>query len=213
MGFVPFAEQPADQARPRRQVVYRGDAHLMCIAPTGAGKGPGLIIPNLLHYPGPVIVTDPKGVNYLVTSRRRREMGHRVIALDPFGVATDKSDRLNPFDLLLLPGSQPDADAELLADLLTGGEPTTTKEPFWDLTSGGLLIQAFGVTNGLMAAECAAVLGCKSRDLLRLRPDQQMVLMPRRTARMIGRIDYLRDRCFRGLFTPNPRHASAERGL
>lgn len=412
MGFGPFSEGQASLSRARRRAVYRGDGHLLCVAPTGAGKGRGLIIPNLLHYPGPVIITDPKGENYLVTAHRRREMGHIVVALDPFGVATDKSDRLNPFDLLRLPGSQPDADAELLADLLTGGEPTTTKEPFWDLTSGGLLtgliglttmeedpvrrnlgtlldmlydgecdynvavaldtkkfehaliynelsgylsnesdrcrpsikstaqakvkalgcdavrktmadstfdlgamvrgesvdvfvimppdklrshravlrlwlgvlltalvrrpyiparrtlvlldevaqlgslgvlrqavtllrgygvqlwmfwqdlsqlkrlypedwptiinnagvLQAFGVTNGLMATECAGVLGCKPRDLLRLGSNRQMVLMPRRPARMLSRLDYLRDRCFRGLFTPNPRHAGPDLG-
>ncbi len=412
MGFGPFSEGPPNLARKRRRVVYRGDGHLMCVAPTGAGKGRGLIIPNLLHYPGPVIVSDPKGENYQVTSRRRREMGHRVVALDPFKLVAEESDRLNPFDVLSLPGSQPDADSELLADLLTGGEPTTTREPFWDLTSGGLLtgliglttmeedpacrnlgtlldllhdgdcdykiavaldskkfehgliynelagylsnesdrcrpsikstaqakvkalgceavrkamsdstfdlaalvrgepvdvfvimppdklrshravvrlwlgvlmtalirrpfipaqrtlvlldeaaqlgslgvlrqavtilrgygvqmwmfwqdlsqlkrlypedwptiinnagvLQTFGVTNGFMAADCAAVLGCKPRDLLQLRSNGQMVLMPRRSARMLGRLDYLRDRCFRGLFTPNPRHASPELG-
>src|SRR5262249_20686029 len=135
-----------NHSRKRRRVVYRGDGHLMCIAPIGAGKGRGSIIPNLLHYPGPVIVTDPQGENYQVTSRRRREMGHIVIALDPFGVATKKADRLHPFDLLGLTGSEPDADAELLADLLTGGESTTTKEPFWDLTSGGLLTGLIGLT-------------------------------------------------------------------
>jgi type IV secretion system protein VirD4 len=407
MGF----ERPAANSlgkKPRRRLEYRGDGHLLCVAPTGAGKGRGLIIPNLLHFPGPVIVTDPKGENYQVTSRRRRDMGHRVIALDPFGIATDKTDRLNPFDILDLPGSHPDADAEMIADLLTGGEPTTTKEPFWDLTSGGLLtgligltamedperrhlgtlidvlcdgdcdykiavaldtkkftqkliynelaaylsnesdrcrpsikstaqakvkalgceavrramsdstfdlkalmrgepldvflilppdklhshravlrlwlgvimtalvrrptipdqrtlvlldeaaqlgslgvlrqavtllrgfgvqvwtywqdlsqlkrlypedwntiinnagvVQAFGVGNGLMAAECAAVLGCKPDDLLRLGTGQQMVLLAHRRARTMGRLDYLRDRCFRGLYAANPRHARA----
>jgi type IV secretion system protein VirD4 len=407
MGFGEFAEGPARHAGSRRRVVYRGDGHLMCIAPTGAGKGRGLIIPNLLQYPGPVIVTDPKGENYQVTGRRRREMGHRVIALDPFHVATDQSDRLNPFDLFRLPGSQPDADAEMLADLLTGGAPTSMRDPFWDLASGGLLtgligmtlleldstcrnlgtvldllhqpgwedklagalkqkelthrliynelagylgsepdrcrssikstaqakvkalgcdavrkamsdstfdlgdlvrgaavdlflilppdklrshravlrlwlgviltalvrrpsipaqrtlilldeaaqlgpldvlrqaatllrgfgvqlwtfwqdlsqlrrlypedwrtivnnarvLQAFGVANGLMATECAAVLGCKPRDLIRLGSGGQIMLTPRRPPRRLDRLDYLRDRCFQGLFAPNRRYA------
>ncbi|MBY0396524.1 MAG: type IV secretory system conjugative DNA transfer family protein, partial [Thermoleophilia bacterium] len=71
------------------------------------------------------------------------------------------------------------------------------------------VIQSFGVANGLMAAELAAVLGCPPRALQRLAPARQMVMRPRRPGRPAGRLDYLADRCFRGLFTPNPRHAEA----
>ncbi len=145
MGFGP-STQPEAVKRGRRRLVYRGDGHLLCVAPTGAGKGRGLIIPNLLTYPGPVIVSDPKGENYLVTAHRRRAMGHRVVVLDPFHVATDKGDWLNPFDVLGLPGSMPDADVELIAELITGGEPTSAKDPFWDLTGGGMLIGLLGLT-------------------------------------------------------------------
>lgn len=412
MGFEKPVTIPK-KPKPRRRVVYRGDGHLLCVAPTGAGKGRGLIIPNLLHYPGPVIVSDPKGENFLVTALCRREMGHRVVALDPFRVATDKGDWLNPFDVLKLPSSLPDADVELLAELITGGELTCAKDPFWDLTGGGLLIgllglvaldddpdrrnlatvldllydgdcdykiaveldnkrfpqrmiynelagylshesdrcrpsvrstaqakvkalgceavreamsgstfdlnalvrgepidifvilppdklhshravlrlwlgvimtalvrrtriparrtlvlldeaaqlgplnilrqaitlmrgygvqtwtfwqdlsqlkllypqdwttivnnaaviQAFGVSNGLMAAECAAVLGCKPEELQRLSPHRQFAMQPRRGAQAIGRLDYLRDSFFRGRFLNNPRHADHALGF
>ncbi|MGB1288308.1 MAG: type IV secretory system conjugative DNA transfer family protein, partial [Aggregatilineales bacterium] len=57
---------------------YTGDSHLVTIAPTGAGKGRCAIIPNLLRYRGPVVVVDPKGENYAVTARTRREMGQKV---------------------------------------------------------------------------------------------------------------------------------------
>ena len=39
-------------------LLYEGDGHLMTIAPTGAGKGVSVIIPNLLTYPGSVIAID-----------------------------------------------------------------------------------------------------------------------------------------------------------
>ena len=57
---------------------YSGDAHLCTVAPTRSGKGVGVIIPNLLTYEGPVVVFDPKGENYQVTARRRRELGQRA---------------------------------------------------------------------------------------------------------------------------------------
>src|SRR5438067_12823330 len=81
-GFVPRN----DHAPTGEPLWYLGDNHLMTVAPTGAGKGRGVIIPNLLSYPGPVVIVDPKGEAYQTTARRRRQMGQRVIILDPFRV-------------------------------------------------------------------------------------------------------------------------------
>jgi type IV secretion system protein VirD4 len=82
-----------------RAVIYDGDAPLLTCAPTGAGKGRGLLIPNLLSYPGSVIVMDIKGELFQVTSRRRRKMGNQIIALDPWHLVTEQSDSLDLFDL------------------------------------------------------------------------------------------------------------------
>jgi type IV secretion system protein VirD4 len=77
-----------------------GESHLLTIAPAAAGRGRSCIIPNLLTYPGPVVVVDLTGEAYAVTSRARREMGHAVVRLDPFRVIDEESDALNPLDLL-----------------------------------------------------------------------------------------------------------------
>lgn len=81
-------------------ILLEGEGHLMTIAPTGAGKGTGCIIPALLRYPGPVIVIDPKGENVAITARRRREMGQRVVVIDPMGITDQPGDALNPLDLI-----------------------------------------------------------------------------------------------------------------
>jgi type IV secretion system protein VirD4 len=115
-------------------ITYHGDGHLMTFAPTGGGKGRGQIIPTLLSYPGSVIVIDPKCENYRVTARHRREMGQRVIVLDPFQKVTtpdSPSDQLNPFDVFRLPGMIADADATMLAWQLAAGN-SFAKDPFWD---------------------------------------------------------------------------------
>lgn len=44
-----------------RDIFYPGETHLLTIAPPGAGKGTCIVVPNLLLYPGSMIVTDPKG--------------------------------------------------------------------------------------------------------------------------------------------------------
>lgn len=112
-------------------ILYREDRHLLTIAPTGAGKGRGVIIPNLLRFEGSVIVIDPKGETWHVTHRRRKEMGQEVRVLDPFGAVSRRTDSLNPFDLFERPGALLDADSEMLASLLAG-EAGFHKEPFWD---------------------------------------------------------------------------------
>jgi len=118
---------------------YSGDAHVLTLAPTGAGKGVGCVIPNLLTYPGSVFVTDPKGENFAVTARRRREMGHRVGALDPFGLVGGTA-AFNPLDGL--DPEAPDAvdDAAALADLMIVHEPRESGDSvFWSEEAKALL--------------------------------------------------------------------------
>lgn len=130
MGFA--AGEAKTPPMPETPVLYGQDRHLLTIAPTGAGKGRGVIIPNLLRFEGSVIVIDPKGETWHVTHRRRREMGQAVHLIDPFGVTSAKeAHSLNPFDLFDRPGALLDADSEMLASLLAG-DVGFHKEPFWD---------------------------------------------------------------------------------
>jgi type IV secretion system protein VirD4 len=133
VGFTAEARRSAAAAPDTAEepILYGDDRHLLTIAPTGAGKGRGVIIPNLLRYEGSVIVIDPKGETWHCTARRRMEMGQSVHLIDPFKVCGNKTDSLNPFDLFDRPGALIDADAEMLAQLLAG-ESGSLKEPFWD---------------------------------------------------------------------------------
>ncbi|HZS59807.1 MAG TPA: type IV secretory system conjugative DNA transfer family protein [Gemmatimonadaceae bacterium] len=113
---------------------YAGEGHILTVAPTRSGKGVGAVIPNLLLYPGSIVVTDPKGENYAVTAARRRALGHRVLAYDPFGVIAAPADRAsyNPLDHVR--GLD---DARLLADMLI--IPDGRNEPFWEEEARALL--------------------------------------------------------------------------
>ena len=80
VGFTPGSlASDGDQA-----VTYDGDAPLLTCASTGSGKGRGVLIPNLLTYPGPVIVMDIKGELFQVTSRRRAKWANRLWCWTPF---------------------------------------------------------------------------------------------------------------------------------
>ena len=73
--------------------------HSFICAPTGSGKGVGVVIPTLLTYGGSVICLDIKGENYEATARARMELGDKVFRfspLDPDG----RSHRFNPLEKL-----------------------------------------------------------------------------------------------------------------
>lgn len=58
-------------------------------AGTRAGKGAGIVIPNLLDFEFSMVVLDPKQECYNITSRyRQKTLGHKVFLLDPFSSKT-----------------------------------------------------------------------------------------------------------------------------
>jgi len=131
-------------------ILHTGGGHLLTVAPTGAGKGVSCIIPTLLRFPGPTIVVDPKGENYAVTAKRRRELGQEIILLDPMGITGHEASSLNPLDLIDPAYSVSIDDAAALSSLLTGGiEKVDPQNVFWyqrgeQLTTG--LIQHIAIS-------------------------------------------------------------------
>lgn len=127
---VPRRRAPRPAATP--VLHYEGDGHLVTIAPTRTGKGVSVIVPNLLVYPGSVVVTDPKGENYTLTQRRRREAHQQVWALDPFGITDAEAHThgvrgaLNPLDIVDADSVDAPDDAAILADMLTLPEETAS---------------------------------------------------------------------------------------
>ena len=96
---------------------HRGEGSLITIAPGRTGKGLQLVA-TMLTYPGPMLIGDFKdGENYHITAAARRALGHRVVALDPFGIVGGAG-TFNP--LVLIDEGDPEAgdNADLLADML-----------------------------------------------------------------------------------------------
>ena len=109
------------------------DRHICTFAGSRAGKGRACIVPNMLHYPGSVLATDPKGELATMTARRRVELGQKVHVLDPFGVTEGYPRReglatgFNP--IMAMRSGRILEDAALIGDALVvvGG-----KDPHWD---------------------------------------------------------------------------------
>jgi type IV secretion system protein VirD4 len=92
--------------------------HLLFVAPAGAGKGVGIILPNLLTHDGSMVITDFKGENYQKTANRRKWMGHEVYRVDPFGVCGEGANSFNPLALLDAKSQRLMSDARALAESL-----------------------------------------------------------------------------------------------
>lgn len=134
----------------KKDLFYRGETHLLTIAPPGAGKGTCLAIPNLLNYPGSIIVTDPKAELYCTTARHRREkLGHEIIVLAPWAekmsaeLECEVPDHgFNPLSILK-DGPDIKDDAELISSLLLPGKAGMgASDEFWN-DAGQTLLTAF----------------------------------------------------------------------
>jgi len=112
---------------------FNKDGMITVFAPMGAGKGVGIVIPNLLDYRGSVVCTDIKGENRAITHRRRREFGP-VRVLD----TTDPlvSDHFNPLDMIRVGTIHEKDDAEALAKLMIIPDG---KESHWDSKAEGMV--------------------------------------------------------------------------
>jgi len=112
---------------------FNKDGMIAVFAPMGAGKGVGIVIPNLLTYPGSIVCTDIKGENHAITARQRRTFG-LVRVLDTSQPAI--SDGFNPLDMIRVGSWHEKDDAEALAKLMVTPDGS---ESHWDTKAEGLL--------------------------------------------------------------------------
>jgi type IV secretion system protein VirD4 len=72
-----------------RFLIFGGSQHVLVEAPTRSGKGTGIVIPNLLTWPGSVVVLDVKRENYDASAGYRAAHGSKVFLFSP----TDRQGR------------------------------------------------------------------------------------------------------------------------
>jgi type IV secretion system protein VirD4 len=146
---------------PKRFICKKASGHLLTVAPTRAGKGVSLIIPNLLCYRGSAIILDPKGELAWITAPRRRELGQKVCIVDPwdqvnkiFGAKAGVREEVSHFNpLSMLKAGSRDLIDNLawLADSLIITE--SKKDPQWDDSARELVsgLMAYVVENPVFA--------------------------------------------------------------
>jgi type IV secretion system protein VirD4 len=119
----------------RRFLMLPGQQGIALAAPPRAGKGVGVVIPNLLNWPDSLIVTDVKKENWTITAGYRRSRGHIVHLFDPLSPRTA---RWNPFTYV---SAQPDLridGVQKIADMFYSEVPGT--DPFWIASARSLFL-------------------------------------------------------------------------
>lgn len=125
--------------------IYTGDynSHLLTIASSGSGKGLGVVIPNLLRHKGSAVVLDPKGENFFVTARKRKELGNEVFYYDPWNVIGRYGEKgegimeyakratINPLDFIKPDSPNLQDDARMLAEALVLRSNDDNKDDFF----------------------------------------------------------------------------------
>ncbi|MGB6228960.1 MAG: type IV secretory system conjugative DNA transfer family protein [Litorimonas sp.] len=125
-------------ALPKRKLTYQDDRHVIMVAGSRAGKGISIIIPNLVHHKGSVIVFDPAGENFDATAAYRQQvLGQTVHVLDPFGITGQPSALWNPLHEIDF-----DEDPQALDKCFALAESLIEiggKEPYWAESAQELL--------------------------------------------------------------------------
>ncbi|WP_380784215.1 type IV secretory system conjugative DNA transfer family protein [Sphingomonas sp. R86520] len=84
----------------RKVMRFGGPEHVMLEAPTRAGKGVGVIIPNLLDWPDSLVVLDIKQENYDNTAGYRKNvLRQQVLLFNPLD-STGRTVRWNPLSYI-----------------------------------------------------------------------------------------------------------------
>ena len=113
-----------------RLLSFGGSEHVLLYAPTRSGKGVGVVIPNLLSWPGSAVVLDIKRENFDATAGFRRRHGQNVHLFDPLS-AQGRTARYNP--LGHIDRHKPTAvldELQKIAGMLFPAEAARA-DPFW----------------------------------------------------------------------------------
>ncbi len=128
----------------KKLIVADGYQHILLFAPTGAGKGVGFVIPNLLFWTDSVIVHDIKLENYELTSGwRRKNLKQKVILWNPAS-PDGISHCYNPMDWISKKPGQMVDDVQKICNFLL------PEQEFWQNEARALLT---GIMLYLVAAE------------------------------------------------------------
>jgi type IV secretion system protein VirD4 len=127
-GFGPFGGE---------YLALPGQQGVALSAQPRAGKGVGVVIPNLLSWGGSVVCVDIKKENWALTAGFRAQHGHKTFLFDPLSRG-GRTHRWNLLDFVEDSPGQLISDLQLVANMLFP-HPVNT-DPFWMASARSLFL-------------------------------------------------------------------------
>ena len=121
----------------RRCLMLAGQQGVALAAPPRAGKGTGVVIPNLLNWPDSVICVDIKRENWTLTAGFRAANGQACFLFDPFS-EDGRTARWNPFFYVSEDPVRRVNDLQRIAEMLYPDPPNV--DPFWTASARSLFL-------------------------------------------------------------------------
>lgn len=121
----------------KRCLMLAGQQGVCLAAPPRAGKGTGVVIPNLLNWPDSVICVDIKRENWAITAGFRKKSGQACFLFDPFS-EDRRSARWNPFYYVATNPERRLNDLQRIAEMLYPDPPNV--DPFWTASARSLFL-------------------------------------------------------------------------
>ena len=120
-----------------RYLVLPGQQGVELEAPPRSGKGVGVVVPNLLNWPGSTIVSDIKGENFIRTAGYRAAHGQEVHLFDPLS-EKECSARWNPLGYVAEEPYRCIDDLQRIATMLF--PDPLAGDPFWTSSARSLFL-------------------------------------------------------------------------
>lgn len=121
----------------RRYLTLGGQQGVALAAPPRAGKGTGIVVPNLLNWPGSLVCIDIKRENWQLTAGYRAHCGQQCFLFDPFA-EDGRTTRWNPFTYVSEDPQRRLNDLQRIAEMLYPDPPNV--DPFWTASARSLFL-------------------------------------------------------------------------
>jgi type IV secretion system protein VirD4 len=120
-----------------RCLMLPGQQGVALAAPPRAGKGTGVVVPNLLNWPDSLICIDIKRENWTLTAGFRKAAGQECFLFDPFA-EDGATARWNPFFYVSSDPLKRVNDLQRIAEMLYPDPPNV--DPFWTASARSLFL-------------------------------------------------------------------------
>ena len=120
-----------------RCLMLSGQQGVVLAAPPRAGKGTGVVVPNLLNWPDSLICVDIKRENWTLTAGFRQRCGQECHLFDPFA-EDGRTARWNPFCYVSDDPLRRVNDLQRIAEMLYPDPPNV--DPFWTASARSLFL-------------------------------------------------------------------------